>query len=58
MVEQRPRILVVEDETLIALYLQEILDELGCEVVGPVTQMRRHSIRPGTVCSTLPFSTS
>ena len=36
MAERKPRILVVEDETLIAVYLQEILDELGCEVVGPV----------------------
>ena len=29
------RILLAEDELLVALSLQEILKELGCEVVGP-----------------------
>jgi DNA-binding response OmpR family regulator len=30
------RVLLVEDETLVAMMLEEILQELGCEVVGPV----------------------
>jgi CheY-like chemotaxis protein len=33
---QRPRVLVVEDEFLIALELEEMLQELGCEVIGPI----------------------
>jgi DNA-binding response OmpR family regulator len=31
-----PRILVVEDETLIAMLVEDWLAELGCEAVGPV----------------------
>ena len=30
-----PRVLIVEDEPLIAQVLQDWLEELGCEVVGP-----------------------
>ena len=33
------RILVVEDETLIALMIEGILQELGCVVVGPVAKL-------------------
>ena len=33
------RILVVEDETLIAVVIEEILQELGCVVVGPVARL-------------------
>ena len=33
------RVLLVEDETLIALLLEDALAELGCEVVGPVAQV-------------------
>ena len=33
------RILVVEDETLIAVVIEEILQELGCIVVGPVARL-------------------
>src|SRR5256885_2717491 len=32
-----PRMLVIEDEALIALELETILLQLGCECVGPVT---------------------
>lgn len=32
------RILVVEDEAMIAMLLEDILDELGCAVVGPVAR--------------------
>ena len=30
------RVLLIEDETLVAMMLEEILQELGCEVVGPI----------------------
>ena len=33
------RILVVEDETLIAILIEEALQELGCVVVGPVARL-------------------
>lgn len=33
------RILVVEDEMLIALMIEEILQDLGCVVVGPVGKL-------------------
>jgi CheY-like chemotaxis protein len=30
-----PRVLILEDEPLIAMMVQDWLDELGCETVGP-----------------------
>lgn len=30
------RVLLVEDETLVAMLLEEGLEELGCDIVGPV----------------------
>ena len=33
--QKPPRILIVEDEPLIAQILEDWLEELGCEVVGP-----------------------
>ena len=30
------RLLVVEDETLVAMLLEDMLSDLGCEIVGPV----------------------
>ena len=36
----RPRILVVEDETIVAMLLEDILDELGYAVVGPVARVQ------------------
>ncbi len=33
------RILVVEDEMLIAVLIEQILEELGCVVVGPVARL-------------------
>src|SRR6266496_2006185 len=35
----RPRILVVEDEALIAITMQDYLKELGCECIGPFFAM-------------------
>jgi hypothetical protein len=29
------RVLAVEDETLIAIYIEEILGAMQCEIVGP-----------------------
>ena len=33
---RKPRILVVEDEALVAFTLTEMLEELGCEPIGPI----------------------
>lgn len=33
------RILVVEDDTLIALSIEEALQDLGCSVIGPVAKL-------------------
>jgi CheY-like chemotaxis protein len=46
---RRPRVLVVEDEYLIADMLQTMLEELGCEVLGPVSSVKDAK----TACQTL-----
>jgi len=33
------RVLLVEDEVMIALMFEDVLAELGCEVIGPVSRM-------------------
>lgn len=33
------RILVVEDETMIAMYIEDMLDRLGCDIEGPVSKL-------------------
>lgn len=33
------RVLVVEDEMLVAMLLEEALEELGCKVIGPVSRV-------------------
>jgi CheY-like chemotaxis protein len=38
---RRPRILLVEDEWLIAEEMGAILDELGCEVLGPAARVQQ-----------------
>ena len=35
------RILIVEDETLITMLFEDILGDLGCEVVGPALNLRQ-----------------
>jgi two-component SAPR family response regulator len=30
----RPRVILVEDESLVALMMEDLLDELGCEVIA------------------------
>lgn len=35
------RAVVVEDETLVAIFLEDLLEELGCRVVGTATQVSR-----------------
>jgi CheY-like chemotaxis protein len=37
----RPRVLVVEDEYLVALTLEDMLLELGCDIVGPYSTVTR-----------------
>jgi DNA-binding response OmpR family regulator len=34
-----PRVLIVEDEPLIAMLVQEWLEELGCKVIGPAASV-------------------
>jgi CheY-like chemotaxis protein len=36
---QGVRVLVVEDETIVAMLLEQMLEELGCEVVGVAGQV-------------------
>ena len=33
------RVLVVEDEALVSMLLEDMLDDLGCEVLGPVMRV-------------------
>lgn len=35
----RPRILIVEDSAIVAMTLEEIVDELGFELIGPATRL-------------------
>jgi len=35
---ERPKILIVEDEMIIAMMLEEMLDDLGCTVAGLATK--------------------
>ena len=50
MPSRKPRILVVEDEPLIALFVKELLDDLNCECVGPIKDLPTavHSARNGS----------
>ena len=34
---RRPRVLIVEDESVVGLHLTAILEDMGCEVVGPAS---------------------
>lgn len=40
-VSDRPRILLVEDEYLIAAMVCEMLIDLGCECIGPIAKMEK-----------------
>lgn len=33
------RILVLEDEGLVAMHIEDLLDDLGCKVVGPISNL-------------------
>jgi CheY-like chemotaxis protein len=35
------KVLVVEDEMMIAMLIEDMLDEFGCRLVGPATNVRR-----------------
>ena len=39
----RRRVAIVEDELLIAILLEDILDMLGCEIIGPATTLQEAS---------------
>ena len=34
-----PRVLVVEDEALVSMMLEDMLDDLGCAVIGPAASL-------------------
>lgn len=36
---EKPRILVVEDHWLVAFHVEVLLEELGCEVIGPFSSL-------------------
>jgi DNA-binding NarL/FixJ family response regulator len=36
----KPRVVLIEDEFLIATMLQDQLEDLGCEVIGPIRTLR------------------
>ena len=36
---KRPRILVVEDDVLVAVMIKNLLEETGCDLVGPVVDL-------------------
>lgn len=38
--KKAPRVLVVEDETLVLFNLEDILTELGCVIVGPAMRIQ------------------
>jgi DNA-binding NtrC family response regulator len=35
------RVLVIEDETLVAMLLEDMLSDVGCQVVGPVPRVSK-----------------
>src|SRR5215469_1027637 len=35
----KPRVLIVEDEVIVALFLEDVLDEFGYQVAGVITQL-------------------
>ncbi|HEY1750923.1 MAG TPA: response regulator [Caulobacteraceae bacterium] len=42
MVQRAPRrVLVVEDESLVAMLLEDVLGDLGCEVIGPAASVEQ-----------------
>ena len=52
------RILVVEDEALVAMMLEDMLADLGCEVVGPAMRLEEGLALARLTGSTPPCSTS
>jgi CheY-like chemotaxis protein len=35
----KPRVLLVEDEVMVAIYIEDVLADLGCDVVGVATNL-------------------
>jgi DNA-binding response OmpR family regulator len=55
---ERPRVLVVEDQYLVARQVERVLAEQGCEVVGPARSLadaRGHLSRNGLAGAVLDF---
>jgi hypothetical protein len=42
--DQRPRILVIEDEMLLAMYLANLVEDLGYSAVGPSVESSQLSL--------------
>jgi CheY-like chemotaxis protein len=38
---RRCKVLVVEDEMMIAMLIEDMLEELGCELIGPASKVER-----------------
>lgn len=38
---QPKRVLVVEDEMIIGMFAEQVLEEMGCETVGPVSRIEQ-----------------
>jgi len=47
------RVLIVEDEALVAMLLEDMLAEIGCEVVGSVSRIEEGVASAGTVAADL-----
>lgn len=43
------KVFIVEDESLIAMLLEDILDEFGCEIVGSALTLRQAQEQAGAV---------
>ncbi|NVO23235.1 response regulator [Donghicola sp. C2-DW-16] len=51
MSEAMPRVLIVEDEVIVALDLSEVIEERGYEVVGPCSRLKQaeHAAREAQI---------
>jgi len=54
----KPRVLIVEDEITVAMRIAGLLEDMGCEPVGPATLQSRHCPWRSTNPSMQPCLTS
>jgi CheY-like chemotaxis protein len=40
-IDRRPRVLVVEDETMISMLIEDMVCDLGAEIVGPAAKLEQ-----------------